>query len=323
MEQAKKPKLLDQVRERCRVKHYSIRTEKTYVHWIKRFILFHKKKHPKEMDNLEIEAFLTHLAVVGNVTAATQNLALSAILFLYREVLKLDLPWLENVTRAKKPAKLPVVLTPDEVKRVLAHLEGTYWLLSSLMYGTGMRLMEVIRLRVKDVDFQRREIIVREGKGGKDRRTMLPDSLRDLLQQQIDKVKILYTQDAEQGAAPVYLPFALDRKYPNAGKELAWQYMFPASKLSTDPRTGLYRRHHLDAKALQRKIKAAVRLSAINKPATSHAFRHSFATQLLDANYDLRTIQELLGHKDIRTTQIYTHVLNKGGQGVRSPLDSL
>ena len=323
MDTAQPPKLLTQVRERCRVKHHSIRTEKTYVHWIKRFILFHNKKHPKDMGKYEVEAFLTHLAVVGNVTASTQNLALSAILFLYREVLILKLPWLDDVVRAKKPGKLPVVMTPTEVQRVLTHMDGKYWLMASLMYGTGMRLMEILRLRVKDVDFERREIMVRDGKGGKDRRTMLPDSLRDVLQQQVEKIRELHKQDMEQGADPVYMPYALERKYPNAGKELGWQYMFPASKLSTDPRTQLYRRHHLDAKVLQRKIKTAVRSSGINKPASSHTFRHSFATQLLETGYDIRTVQELLGHADVSTTMIYTHVLNRGGQGVRSPLDAL
>ncbi|MBD3670030.1 MAG: integron integrase [Gammaproteobacteria bacterium] len=321
MEGPGKPKLLEQVRERCRVKHYSIRTEQSYVHWIKRYIYFHNKRHPKEMGKDEVEAFLTNLAVVANVTASTQNLALSAILFLYREVLDIKLPWLENVTRAKKPARLPVVLTPEEIERVFAHLDGTYWLIASLMYGSGLRLMEALRLRVKDIDFGRYEITVREGKGGKDRRTMLPRSLEDKLLLQVEKVRQIHKQDREHGADAVYMPYALERKFPNAGYELGWQYLFPASKLSTDPRSQKYRRHHLDAKAVQRQIKKAVRQSGINKPATSHSLRHSFATQLLESGYDIRTVQELLGHKDVKTTQIYTHVLNRGGQAVKSPLD--
>lgn len=323
MEQAGKPRLLDQVRARCRVKHYSIRTEKTYCHWIKRHILFHNKKHPREMGKNEVEAFLSHLAVNGNVSPSTQNLALSAILFLYREVLEIQLPWLDNVIRARKSPRLPVVLTQQEVQRVLANMEGKYWLMASLMYGTGMRLMEVLRLRVKDIDFERHEVIVREGKGNKDRRTMLPVTLTESLKLQLEKVRQLHQQDMEQGADPVYLPYALEKKYPNAGREFGWQYIFPASKLSTDPITKKYRRHHLDAKALQRKIKQAVRNSGINKPASSHTFRHSFATHLLESGYDIRTVQELLGHKDVSTTMIYTHVLNKGGQAVNSPLDSL
>jgi len=323
MDQAHKPKLLEQVRDRCRVKHYSIRTEKAYSQWIKRYILYHHKRHPREMGKPEIEAFLSHLAVNRNVTPSTQNLALASILFLYREVLEIKLPWMDDVIRAKKQPRLPVVMTPNEVQRVLANMEGKYWLMASMMYGTGMRLMEVIRLRVKDIDFQRCEITVREGKGGKDRRTMLPDTLIEPLKQLLERVRELHTQDMEQGADSVYLPYALERKYPNAGKELGWQYMFPARKLSTDPRTQLFRRHHLDAKALQRKVKQAVRQSGINKPASSHTFRHSFATHLLESGYDIRTVQELLGHKDVSTTMIYTHVLNKGGQGVKSPLDVL
>ncbi len=321
MDEPKAPRLLDQVRERCRVKHYSIRTEAAYTDWIRRFILFHNKRHPREMGAPEVEAYLTHLAVVGNVAPSTQNQALAALLFLYREVLEVDLPWLEGVTRAKKPARLPVVLSVDEARRVLAQLDGVYSLLAGLMYGSGLRLMEAVRLRIKDVDFARLEITVREGKGGKDRRTMLPQSLVEPLRQQLERVRIFHEQDLAAGVGPVYLPHALERKYPNAGKELAWQYFFPASRPAIDPRSGITRRHHLDEKAVQRAIKEAVRRAGLNKPATSHSLRHSFATHLLENGYDIRTVQELLGHKDVKTTQIYTHVLNRGGRGVLSPLD--
>ncbi len=321
MEQATKPRLLDQVRERCRVKHYSIRTERRYVDWIRRFILFHDKRHPAGMGAREVEAFLTHLAVNRNVAPSTQNQALSALLFLYKEVLEIELPWLDGVTRAKKPARLPVVLTAAEVRNVLAHLDGTHHLVASLLYGAGLRLMEAIRLRVKDVDFERREITVRNGRGGKDRRTMLPRSLIAPLQQQLDRVSILHAQDLRDKMAPVYLPYALVRKYPNAGHELAWQYLFPARKPSCDPRSGVIRRHHLNEKGFQRAIKRAVREAGLAKPASSHTLRHSFATHLLESGYDIRTVQELLGHQDVKTTQIYTHVLNRGGNAVRSPLD--
>lgn len=321
MEQAEKPRLLDQVRQRCRVKHYSIRTEHSYVDWIRRFILFHSKRHPSELGAPEVEAFLTHLAVNRNVAASTQNQALAAILFLYKEVLAIDLPWLDGVTRAKKPARIPVVLTTDEVRMLLTQLDGVHHLLASVQYGSGLRLMEAVRLRVKDVDFQRLEITVRDGKGGKDRRTMLPQTLVEPLQAQLERVRVFHEQDLKSGVGPVYLPYALERKYPNAGRELGWQYMFPAAEPAIDPRSGIRRRHHLGEQAFQRAIKAAVRRSNINKPATSHTLRHSFATHLLESGYDIRTVQELLGHKDIRTTQIYTHVLNRGGNAVRSPLD--
>jgi integron integrase len=315
------PRLLDQMRERIRVKHYSIRTEETYLHWVKRYILFHKKRHPVDMGALEVEAFLSHLATTANVSASTQNLALSSILFLYKEVLMVDLPWLEGVTRAKKPRRLPVVLSREEVRQVLAHMEGTFHLMASLMYGTGMRLMECVRLRVKDVDFVRHEILVREGKGNKDRVTMLPVSLVPALQAHLEKVQRLHAQDLEAGFGEAYLPHALSKKYPKAASDWGWQYVFPSSKRSRDPRSDAVRRHHVSEQAYQRAIKQAVRAAEITKPATSHTLRHSFATHLLESGYDIRTVQELLGHEDVATTQIYTHVLNRGGLGVRSPLD--
>lgn len=318
---AKSPKLLDQVRDKLRVKHYSIRTEQTYLDWIKRYIYFHGKRHPKDLGARDIEAFLTHLAVAGKVAASTQNQAKSALLFLYREVLEINLPWLENVTQAKAPKRLPVVLTVSEVQAVLSRLSGTHALIASLLYGGGMRLMEAVRLRVKDVDFARHEIIVREGKGFKDRVTMLPESVTAALKAHLVKVKALHDEDLGQGYGEVYLPFALDKKYPNAGREWGWQYVFPSKNLSVDPLSGKTRRHHVDEKGVQRAVKQAVRDAELTKPATPHTLRHSFATHLLQAGYDIRTVQELLGHSDVSTTMIYTHVLNKGGKGVVSPLD--
>ena len=315
------PKLLDQVRDRIRVKHYSIRTETQYVQWVRRFILFHGKKHPRDMGAPEVEAFLTHLAVEGNVAAATQNQALSALLFLYREVLAIDLPWLNDVTRAKRPQRMPVVLTREETRAVLDRMTGVYGLMARLLYGTGMRLMECVRLRVKDVDFARREILIRDGKGAKDRVTMLPDSVVGALQDHLQQRRALFDDDRQKGKATVYMPDALARKYPNAPTEWGWQYIFPSGSYSTDPRSGAERRHHLDEKLLQRAMKRAVQASGLAKPATPHTLRHSFATHLLEAGYDIRTVQELLGHSDVSTTMIYTHVLNKGGRGVTSPLD--
>lgn len=315
------PRLLDQMRDTIRTRHYSIRTEEAYLQWVRRFILFHDKKHPADMGAPELEAFLTHLAVVRNVAASTQSQALSAILFLYREVLKQDLPWLDGVTRAKKPKRLPVVLTPDEVQQVLARLEGTTALMGLLLYGSGLRLMECVRLRVKDVDFTRREILVREAKGNKDRVTMLPLTLVAPLQKHLLRVRERHQEDMEKGHGEVWLPHALAVKKPAAPREWGWQYVFPSQRLSVDPRSGVVRRHHVDEKVLQRSIKTALLRAGIHKPATTHSLRHSFATHLLENGYDIRTVQELLGHADVATTQIYTHVLNRGGLGVRSPLD--
>lgn len=315
------PKLLDLLRDRLRLKHYSIRTETQYVQWVRRFILFHGKRHPQEMGAKEVEAFLTHLAVEGRVAAATQNQALSALLFLYRELLHINLPWLDEVVLAKRPARLPVVLTREEVQAVLGRTEGTYGLMLRLLYGTGMRLMECVRLRVKDVDFSRAEIIVRDGKGAKDRVTMLPQRIAAELQAHLQRRRHLYEDDLAKGMASVYLPNALDRKYTNAENEWAWQYVFVAKSYSIDPRSGSERRHHIDEKLVQRAMKRAVQEAAISKPATPHTLRHSFATHLLQGGYDIRTVQELLGHADVATTMIYTHVLNKGGRGVVSPLD--
>jgi integron integrase len=318
---AQPPKFLDQVRDKLRLKHYSIRTEQAYTGWIKRYIYFHGKRHPKDMGAAEIEAFLTYLAVEGNVSASTQNLAKSALLFLYREVLEIELPWLDNVTQAKVPKRLPVVLTVSEVQNVLSRLNGTHLLIASLLYGGGMRLMEAVRLRVKDVDFERREILVREGKGFKDRVTMLPEAVIESLKAHMVRVKALHAEDLAQGYGQVYMPFALDKKYPAAGRDWSWQYIFPSKNLSVDPRSDKTRRHHVDEKGVQRAVKQAVRDAELTKPATPHTLRHSFATHLLQSGYDIRTVQELLGHSDVSTTMIYTHVLNKGGRGVVSPLD--
>ncbi|MGH8612285.1 MAG: integron integrase [Gammaproteobacteria bacterium] len=312
---------MDQVRERLRLKHYSIRTEQAYRDWIKRYILFHGKRHPAAMGKEEVEGFLTHLAVERKVAASTQNQALSAILFLYKEVLGRELEWLDNVQRAKRPARVPVVLTEAEVRALLGQLEGRHWLMASLLYGAGLRLMECVRLRVKDIDFGYAQITVRDGKGEKDRVTMLPVALREKLAQHLERVQALHQKDLREGFGEVYLPYALARKYPRAGREWAWQYVFPASKRSIDPRSDSERRHHIDEQSLQRAVKTASRQAGIAKPASCHTLRHSFATHLLQSGYDIRTVQELLGHKDVSTTMIYTHVLNRGGKGVRSPLD--
>jgi integron integrase len=312
---------LDRVRDRIRRLGYAKRTEQSYCHWIKRYIIYHGKRHPAGMGKAEVESFLTSLAVERNVAASTQNLALSAILFLYREVLQTPLPWLDSVERAKKPARLPTVLTRQEVQAVLAGTEGTVGLMLRLLYGTGMRLMECVRLRVKDVDFAMNQITVRDGKGGKDRVTMLPQSLAQPLRLQLTQVEAQHEADLAAGKGVVWLPDALAVKYPNAAKAWGWQYVFPAAGFSADPRGGGRRRHHIDEKQLQRQVRQAALVAGIAKPVTPHTLRHSFATHLLEGGYDIRTVQELLGHSDVSTTMIYTHVLNKGGRGVVSPLD--
>jgi integron integrase len=316
------PKLLDRVRERIRFKHYSLRTEDSYVQWIRRFILFHGKRHPSEMGAPEVEAFLTHLAVVGNMAASTQNQARSALLFLYKEVLGSELPWLNNVEQAKKPGRLPTVLTEDEVREVLGRLDNVHWLVAAFLYGAGLRLMEALRLRVQDVDFKRREILVRDGKGFKDRVTMLPDRVAVRLQAHLATVRQVHERDLAEDFGEVHLPYALERKYPDAGKSWGWQYVFPSGNRSVDPRSGRTRRHHLDEQTIQRAVRQAVRSAGIVKPATPHTLRHSFATHLLQKGQDIRTVQELLGHEDVQTTMIYTHILNRGGRGVTSPLDA-
>ena len=318
-----KSRLLDEMRNAIRVRHLSYRTEGTYIKWVTEFILYHNKRHPEEMGKSEVSQFLTHLAVDRNVAASTQNQALGAILFLYRDVLKRDIGWLDDVERAKGPVRVPVVFSREEAKAVLVHLRGTKWIMASLLYGSGLRLMECVRLRVKDVDFHYDEIVVKEGKGQKDRRTVLPVSLKEPLITHLEHIKAVHARDTREGHCCVYLPYALGKKYPNAGSQLGWQYLFPASGLSSDPRTGLLRRHHMDETALQRAVKAAIKSAGIYKHASCHTFRHSFATHLLEDGHDIRTVQELLGHKDVSTTMIYTHVMMKGGMGVRSPLDTM
>lgn len=316
-----KPKLLEQVRNVIRRKHFSLRTEQVYTGWIRRFILFHRKRHPLEMGETEVTEFLTHLARVDNVAASTQNQALSAILFLYKEVLKREIGWLDQVERPRKPARLPVVLTRDEVHKVFSHLRGTARLMAGLLYGSGLRLMECVRLRVKDVDLASLRITVRDGKGGKDRITMLPVNAAESMRRHLAKVRAQHEQDLAEGFGTVHLPSALERKYANANRQWPWQYVFPSSRIAVDPRSGESQRHHIAESMLQRAIKEAVAASAISKLATCHSLRHSFATHLLENGYDIRTVQELLGHKDVSTTMIYTHVLNRPGLGVKSPLD--
>jgi integron integrase len=316
-----KPKLLDQVRDVLRRKHYSFRTEQVYLDWIRRFILFHSKRHPNDMAEREVTEFLTHLARERKVAASTQNQALSALLFLYKEVLQREIGWLDQVERVKKPARLPVVLTKDEVRKIFDHLHGTHRLMAGLLYGSGLRLMECVRLRVKDVDFGYAHVVVRDGKGAKDRVTMLPVNLAQGLERHLQKVKALHEEDLEAGLGVVYLPVALARKYPNAEREWSWQYIFPSARISLDPRSQEKRRHHVEESSLQLAMKKAVHAAGIFKPATCHSLRHSFATHVLENGYDIRTVQELLGHNDVATTMIYTHVLNKPGLGVKSPLD--
>ena len=320
---SREPRLLDQVHTAIRARHYSWRTEKAYTGWIKRFIIFHGKRHPANLGEAEVTAFLSTLATRDGVSSSTQNQALSAIIFLYRVVLGKRLEWMDGVVRAKSAVRLPVVLTRDEVRAILGELRGTPWLMVSLMYGSGLRLLECARLRVKDVDFERLEITVRNGKGGKDRRTMLPSTLRGALAAHIERVRRLHDRDLRRRLGCVALPDGIERKYPRAASEWGWQWVFPAARLYRDSRTGIYRRHHLHETVVQRAMKDAVRRAGIAKPASCHTLRHSFATHLLEAGYDIRTIQELLGHSDVSTTMIYTHVLNKGGQGVRSPLDGV
>ena len=315
------PRLLDQVREVIRMRHYSIRTEQAYVQWIRRFILFNGKRHPREMGAAELTAFLSDLATQHHVAASTQNQALNAVLFLYRDVLKIDLPWLDEVQRAKKPQHLPVVFTREEVKALLAQLQGTTWLMAMLTYGSGLRLLECLRLRVKDVDFHYKQLLIRDAKGQKDRVTMLPNSLVEPIRTHLVRVRQLHEIDLRDGFGCVHLPHALAVKYPAADREWGWQYVFPSSRRSIDPRSGIERRHHAPEDALQRAVKQAIRKAAIVKPGSVHTLRHSFATHLLESGYDIRTVQELLGHADVKTTMIYTHVLNRGGRGVVSPVD--
>jgi integron integrase len=315
------PRLLDRVSAAIRVRHYSRRTEKAYRSWIRRFVVFHGKRHPAEMGAEEVTAFLSDLAVRRRVAASTQNQALSALVFLYREVLDRDLPWLDDLVRAKRPLRVPTVLSRDEVSALLGRLHGAPWLVASLLYGSGLRLLEALRLRVKDLDLKRGEIVVRSGKGDKDRRTLLPASLRRPLSAQLERVERQHESDLAAGAGSVALPAAIERKYPRAPWAWAWQWVFPATRFHRDRETRRRRRHHLHESVIQRAVKAAVREAGLAKPASCHTLRHSFATHLLESGYDIRTIQELLGHKDLSTTMIYTHVLNKGGRGVVSPLD--
>jgi integron integrase len=315
------PRLLDQVRDAIRVRHYSYRTEQQYVGWIRRYILFHGRRHPRELDGSHVESFLSHLAVQRHVAAATQAQALAALLFLYKHVLNVDLPWVDSVVRATRPKKLPVVLTRDEVRRVLSHLEGTMRLIASLLYGSGLRVLEALRLRVKDVDLERRLLLIRDGKGAKDRVTLLPDSLVEPMRRQLEDVRIRHSYAKRKGFAGAELPHALQRKYPNAHLDLGWQFIFPANRPSRDPRSGDWRRHHVMLRSVQRNVQQAVRAAEIHKPATCHTFRHCFATHMLEAGSDIRTVQELMGHSSVKTTQIYTHVLNRGGIAARSPLD--
>lgn len=321
---AKSPRLLDRVREHIRVRHYSLRTEQAYVGWIRRFIFANGKRHPRDLGAAEVADFLTRLATVRNVSASTQNQALSALLFLYRVVLEMELPRLDQVVRAKRPCRLPVVLSQDEVARLLQAIpEGQTAMMAQLLYGTGMRLMECVRLRIKDVDFGRNEICVRSGKGNKDRRVPLPISLCERLLRQRERALLMHRADIDEGMGRAQLPHALARKYPNANAEPGWQYLFPSARMSTDPRTRAIGRHHVSEEPLQHAVKLARAMAGIAKPATCHSLRHSFATHLLEAGHDIRTVQELLGHKDVATTQIYTHVLGRGAGGLLSPLDRL
>jgi integron integrase len=316
-------RLMDRLRSELRVRHYSIRTEEAYTGWVRRYMQFHRR-HPRELDGADLNRFLTHLAEEGRVAVSTQNQAKSAILFLYRHVLKMDLEWLDDVVRARQPRRLPTVLTRDEVTAVISRLEGTVQLVVLLLYGTGMRILECLRLRVQDVDFDLGRITVRSPKGGRDRVTMLPNSTRDRLADHLTEVRALHGKDLEEGFGSVYLPHALARKYPHADRDWKWQYVFPAGSRGLDPRSCIERRHHLHVSIVRKAVYAAARAAGIAKKVSCHTFRHSFATHLLMAGYDIRTIQELLGHKDVKTTMIYTHILgNSGGRGVTSPADAL
>jgi integron integrase len=322
MQDEKPPrKLLDQVSDAIRIKHYSLRTEKTYLEWIRRYILFHKKRHPKDMGAEEIQAFLTYLATQRTVSASTQNQALSAILFLYRHVIHKEIAWPTDIVRAEKSKTLPTVLTHPEAMAVITSMAGTTQLMAKILYGSGLRLMECLRLRVKDIDFGNHQILVRDGKGEDDRATILPDSLVSLLQTHLKTVQALHQRDLKDGFGEVFLPYALARKYPNAAREWAWQYIFPASARSIDPLSKKTMRHHTDPTVLQKAVRQAALAAGVQKSVSPHTFRHSFATHLLQNGYDIRTVQELLGHKDVKTTMIYTHVLQRGGLAVKSPLD--
>jgi integron integrase len=314
--------LLDRVRHACRVRHYSLRTEDAYHDWVKRFILFHNKRHPSQMGTVEINAFLTHLAVEGHVSASTQNQAFSALLFLYQKVLEVDPGQINGAVRAKRPERLPTVLSRQEVKAVIGHLEGVSRLISLLLYGAGLRVLDALRLRVKDVDFSRMELLIREGKGSKDRHTILPASAKSDLLAQFDRCHELHEKDKSAGVG-VSLPHALAHKYPNAPFEWGWCYVFPARQPGIDPRGGATRRHHLHESSIQKAVASAAKKAQVAKHVTPHVFRHAFATHLLEDGYDIRTVQELMGHANVETTMIYTHVLNKGGRAVRSPLDGL
>jgi integron integrase len=321
-QEAAPPRLLDRAREAIRRRHYSYRTEETYVHWMRRFVVFSGKRHPKDLGATEVTAFLNHLAQERQVAAATQNQALAALLFLYKEVLAQPLPWLDGVEHAKRPVRRPTVLTEDEVRRLLACMRGVKWLMASLLYGAGLRLRECLKLRVKDVDFGYRQILVRDGKGAKDRVTMLPASLVEPLQDHLAGMRALHERDLAEGCGDVELPDAIARKYPRAPFEWGWKFVFPSQHRSVDPRSGAIRRHHVYENYVIRGVKEAARAAGIAKHISCHTLRHSFATHLLENGYDIRTVQELLGHADVSTTMIYTHVLNKGGRGVKSPLDA-
>ena len=315
-------KLLEQLSDQLRTQHYSRRTEGTYISWVRKFILFHGKRHPSELGPEEINAFISYLALEREVAASTQNQALSAVLFLYRHVLKIELDETAlQFARPRRPKRLPTVLSKAEALQVIDRMQGVYRLMAQVMYGSGLRLMEVLRLRVKDLDFANRQIIVRDGKGENDRATVFPDILIEPLRLHLNGVKAQHEKDLFDGYGTVYLPYALAKKFPNANREWIWQYVFPANELSTDPATGIVQRHHLHETNLQKAVRGAARSAGVNKPVTPHTFRHSFATHLLENGYDIRTVQELLGHKDVKTTMIYTHVLHKGALGVHSPLD--